>query len=822
MLLRRVRSHDALGVAFVTPARAYTALVVGVGAALLAMRLPAIQFDQPWTFVALLVTSAVLSISKVRLPLTRGSASLSMSYFTDFLALVLLGPDQGMLVAGISGATQCVFVLRARPSFARTAFSAAVLMVAMQVTGLLAGALGGFPRESTFLVLGRVTLATSSAFFIMNSGLVAIAVALSRRASIARTWYDAFFWTAPACLIGAALAVLLTRTSSALVWAPVLAAGPLLVTFKAYQIFLGRVEAQQRHLKEVSDLHLASVEALARAIDARDQTIDQARAGENHIRRLQAWAIALAEAAGLGPEDVEAVKVAALLHDIGKLAVPEHILTKPGPLTPKEFARVRIHPVVGAEIIKAVPFPYPVASLIRSHHERWDGSGYPDGLRAEETPLGARVLAVVDYFDALRSNRPYHGPANRHEAIATLRSEAGRALDPSLVALFLTILPSLESADVTGESALEMPAKPPSDRGTVVDIGAARGRVAPAWVFHNISLATQEMRALHDIAQTLGTRLSVDDTMALLTAKLNRLVPGSCWVLYLHDPSDDVLRCRFATGLPADVAAQLIIPAGAGASGWAARHRTAVLNAPASADFEAAGLSAAERALHSALSYPLVDDDVLIGTLTVYHAEREPFREEHRHVLDHISAQAASVLRNAVDFERMRDVSFTDPLTELPNSRALADFLRRRVVDAPEAPVPSALIMIDLDDFKAVNDGHGHQKGDAALHAVAAAIRHHVRGSDFCARYGGDEFVAVLSGCDRAEAEQRARHLQQAVAQVPFASASGAVLNLGISVGVSVFPDDGTSIDALITAADRRMYLDKSARRVVSEPFAIS
>ena len=791
--------------------QAYAVAVILAGAILLLARLPAMRLDQPGLFATLVAISIVISVSKIHLPLARGHATLSMSYFTDFLALILLGTDQAMLIAGVSAAAQCLVLTRGRPSVQRTLFSMAALMITMQITGLAAHALGGLTPPSV-LALGQVSIAAAMVFFTVNSGLVAIVVALSRREPVVRTWYSEFLWTAPACLIGAALAVLLTSTWSAYVWAPVLAAGPLFVTYKAYRIYFGRVEEQQRHLKEVSDLHLASVEALARAIDARDQTIDHERAGENHIRRFQAWATSLAEAAGMTPDGVEAVKVAALLHDIGKLAVPEHILTKPGPLTPKEFARVRIHPIVGAEIIKAVPFPYPVAALIRSHHERWDGSGYPDGLRGEETPLGARVLAVVDCFDAISSTRPYHAPATLDDAIATLQAEAGRSLDPSLVAVFLAILPTLEGADAPSDAPIETyPLR--GDRGPVAGYAVPPSRSAPAWVFHNISLATQEMRALHDIAQTLGTRLSVDDTMALLTSKLNRLIPGSCWVLFLHDRVDDLLQCRFATALPAEAVARLTIACGQGASGWAARHRTVVLNARAARDFEAAGIPASGRQFESALAYPLMDGEELIGTLTVYHADRDPFREEHRHVLDHISAQVASVLRNAVVFERMRDVSFTDPLTELPNSRAFTDFLRRHVVDAPGPAVTSALLMIDLDDFKAVNDGHGHQKGDAALHAVAAAIRSHVRGSDFCARYGGDEFVAVLSGCDRAEAEQRARDLQAAVAGVEFQSARGGVLNLGISVGVSVFPDDGTTIDALITAADRRMYLDKSARR---------
>jgi diguanylate cyclase (GGDEF)-like protein len=335
-------------------------------------------------------------------------------------------------------------------------------------------------------------------------------------------------------------------------------------------------------------------------------------------------------------------------------------------------------------------------------------------------------------------------------------------------------------------------------------------------VFQNISLATQEMRGLYDIAQTLGTRLSVEDTMAILTAKLNRLVPGSCWALFLHDENEDVLRCRFATGLAADVIHEMMLPSGEGTTGWVARHRTPVLNGRAAADFEAAAAVAAGRPFQSALSYPLIDGDTLVGILTAYHVDAAPYCEAHRHVLDHVSSQAASVLRNTLAFERMRDVSLTDPLTELPNARALAAFLRERFTDAPHDIAPSALIMIDLDDFKAVNDRHGHQIGDAALQGVATAIRAHVRQSDFCARYGGDEFVIVLAGCDRLEGERRARELQDAVSRLGVATHSGNAVRLGISIGVAMFPEEAATIPMLIAAADRRMYGDKATRRDVA------
>ena len=231
------------------------------------------------------------------------------------------------------------------------------------------------------------------------------------------------------------------------IWVVLLAAAPLYLTYRSYRIYLGRVEDQERHLKQVSDLHLASVEALARAIDARDQTFDRTHGpNDNHIRRVQANAAAARPRwRACRSDEVEGVKVAALLHDIGKLAVPEHILTKPGRLTPDEFERVRIHPQIGADIIRAVPFPYPVAPYIESHHERWDGSGYPEGLAGEAIPLGARVLAVVDYYDALIDGPPVsqgHARARRHGA-ASIRGAAGHSI-PGSCGLFIQMLPSIK------------------------------------------------------------------------------------------------------------------------------------------------------------------------------------------------------------------------------------------------------------------------------------------------------------------------------------------------------------------------------------------
>jgi hypothetical protein len=256
----------------------------------------------------------------------------------------------------------------------------------------------------------------------------------------------------------------------------------------------------------------------------------------------------------MSDNEIQGVKTAALLHDIGKLAVPEHILSKPGPLTQEEFQKIRVHPQVGAEIISAVPFPYPVAPLILSHHERWDGKGYPQGLKGEEIPLGARILSVVDYFDALTSDRPYHKAMTHAAAVALLQQEAGRALDPTVVQMFVRRLPEMSPEAETLESTpgRRLSLESTSDLGRPA-VGFQPEATKGSTVFEDIALAHREIYALYEIAQTMGTSLGVADTMALISSKLSNLVPFSSCALFLYDEEGETLRCRFATGVESDV-----------------------------------------------------------------------------------------------------------------------------------------------------------------------------------------------------------------------------------------------------------------------------
>jgi diguanylate cyclase (GGDEF)-like protein/putative nucleotidyltransferase with HDIG domain len=528
---------------------------------------------------------------------------------------------------------------------------------------------------------------------------------------------------------------------------------------------------------------------------------------------VQVYAAGLARALGMPDNEIQGVKTAALLHDIGKLAVPEHILSKPGPLTQEEFQKIRVHPQVGAEIISAVPFPYPVAPLILSHHERWDGKGYPQGLKADEIPLGARILSVVDYFDALTSDRPYHKAMTHDAALALLNQESSKALDPTVVQMFIRMLPELTREAERLESApgRRLSLESTSELGRPAVGFQPESRVTT--VFEDIAHAHREIYALYEIAQTMGTSLGVSDTMALIASKLSSLVPFTSCALFLTNDEGETLRCRFATGAEADVINTMTVRSGQGLTGWVARNRRSLVNARPSADFEAAGVTARSKSLESALVSPLVFNDRFIGTLAVYHATPDFYTDDHRRLLDRVSEQASAVIHNSIVFEQTQEDSLTDPLTGLPNTRFMFMHLTRELARAERLKSEVALLVMDLDNFKGINDSHGHHVGDRALREVATALRNDIRPYDICVRYAGDEFIVVLSGCGQDEAERKRMELQRAVDLVAFEARPGRRIPLSISVGAAIYPQDGDSYEALLATADSRMYRDKTRRK---------
>ena len=595
------------------------------------------------------------------------------------------------------------------------------------------------------------------------------------------------------CLMGLAIAA-----GGSGLWLAPLVALFLYLTYRTYTAGATQARDDQRRFQQMSQLHLATIEALARAINATDRMSPQ------HLTRMQAYAIGLARAVGMSEHDIQGLRIAALLHDIGKVAVPAQILSKPGSLTAEEFLKVYGHPQVGAVIVGQVPFPYPVAPLIRSHHEWWDGRGSPDGLSGEKIPTGARIIGLVDYLEALTTDRPYHRAMSPEAAVGLLRQEAGKGLDPTLLDKFIDMLPSLKA----------------SAEGTRV--GPAGSAAAPAAthrssdasdaniVYNDIARAHQEIYDLYDLALAMGTSLGVSDTASLICSKLGNVIPLSCCAVFLHDEEGDALRCRFAAGTDAELIQKVALRSGDGLTGC---NRRPLLNARPSADLEAAGLSKHFTRLQSSLVYPLVMHERLIGTLALYHVEPAFYRDDHVRLLSRVAEQAAAVLSNSLLFEQASEDSLRDPLTNLPNTRFLFMHLTRELARAQRLRSPLSLLVLDIDDFKEINDHHGHHVGDRTLCEVTRVLQAVIRPYDICVRYAGDEFILVLSGCGADEAELKRVELQKAVDELHVAAQPGKCIPLSMSAAAAIFPEDGESYESLLSAADRRMYQDKSRRK---------
>lgn len=530
-------------------------------------------------------------------------------------------------------------------------------------------------------------------------------------------------------------------------------------------------------LVETGTLLLRVIEALVLAIDAKDQT------SRAHVHRVRLYASELARALNLPEHEIYGLDLAAMLHDIGKVAVSEHILSKPGPLTPEEFQKIRAHPKVGADIISGIPFPYPVSAVILSHHERWDGRGYPAGLKGEEIPLGARILSVVDYFDALMAERPYHRAMSLAQVIGLLRQEAGKGLDPVVVDKFVELLPELQAKAAQLEETMRAPVRN---------------------VFDEIALAHREIYALYDIAQGMGTSLGVADTMVLISARLSNLVPFSCAALFLYDEETETLRCRFATGVDAEIIQRVAVRTGEGFTGWVARNRRALMNARPSADFEAAGFAHLKTKLQSALVSPLLFNERLIGTLAVYHVAPAYYRDDHRRLLDHVSEQAAAVINNSILFEQTKEDALTDPLTGLPNVRFLFMHLTRELARANRNKAEMSIMVVRLQDLTGINRSLGRLTADRALCELARILRTSIQTCDVCVRYEGAEFMLVLSGTGSAAAQAKAAELVTSIEQLAFESSAGGRARLRITVGVATYPEDGDRFEQLVASADRR------------------
>ena len=800
-----------------------------------------------WELLVFALLAVVCGGKKITLLQRAGSedaGSMSLGFVLTFTSMLRFGPAPALLIGGIGCLSGCMYPRR--QPFYQLAFNVCLGLFEVALASIAFYSINGrsavveMKMPGTFIAIVAATLVN----YAVNTGGVAIIIALCTGQRAYPLWKETFLWTAPSYFAGACISSFAIILVGQNIGSLLLCASPVAyLTYRSYAVYVARAKEKQQHIEELqdsqahlADLYLATIKSLALAIDAKDQYTHQ------HILRVQRYAVATAKQLGITGAELEGVNTGALLHDIGKLGVPEYVLLKPGRLTEEEFDKIKKHPEIGAAILDPVEFPWPVLPGVKYHHEKWDGTGYPEGLSGENIPLVARVLAVADVYDALTSSRSYRGAWTHERALGVIRKDAGTHFDPVIVAAFDQVIEGvIHEMAALGEGPLV--AKNPEREIATKSEQAAR----------DIQRASSDLWALYEVAQTLSSSLGLEETLDILARKLEAIFPGGACLFLLKDESTESLHVRAAVGVNREFFAQ--------SRSLNERCRSLqVLNTRQSyhGEFDNEDLMlqsspyAQWQALKTALIVPIVHQGQPLGTINLYHTSDAAFSSHDKHLLEMIAERAAMALYNGMLYDRTRSQAFTDSLTGVFNilyiteqvedkcriasnrrDNSAAGLLRESagiamLTGTPEQQLARAevagynsedafaLLCMDLDTFKPINDNFGHQKGDAVLRDVAQIFRKEAEGRGMVGRYGGDEFLIILNTGDACEAEQLSEALVKAVEDYDpgLVHDKLGALRLSVSIGYACFPADAQDPAGLLSVADTRMYQDKTERKL--------
>ena len=756
-------------------------------------------------FVCYLLIATLASGLKIQLPGIDGT--MSVNFLFILLGVLEMSMSETLVIGCTASLAQCIWWARSKPDPAKLAFN----VLSMMANAI---AISYFAFHHLERVLGGSTplllVITALIFFLANTLPVSIIISLTEGKSPRKVWSECYFWSFPYYLVGAAVVFFVDFVNKHTGWQASFMVLPVIYwVYRSYRLYLGRLEAEKihvetekRHAEDVAKLHLRTIEALALAIEAKDHTTHK------HLQRVRVYAIEIAKELGFSAEEIEALCAAALLHDIGKLAVPEHIINKPGRLTPEEFEKMKIHPTVGAEILERVAFPYPVAPIVRSHHERWDGTGYPHGLKGEEIPKGARVLAAVDCLDALASHRQYRNALPLDVAMEAVIAMSGSSFDPAVVDVLGRRYRELEvmahSSEDDAEPGLSVQVR--ADKSVKPAAGYEQSSTSPsgndADFLSSIASARQEAQTMFELSQDLGNSLSLGETLSVLSVRLRKLVPYDSMAVFLL--KDGHLVPELVSGDNFRLLSSLNIKLGEGICGWVAANRKPIVNGDPAVEAGYAPDPEKFTTQRSLLAVPLDGLNGVVGVLAMYRSERDAFAADHLRILLAISSKIALSVENALRYQQAEDSATTDYLTGLPNARSLFVHLSRELSRCRRTGTSLAVMVCDLDNFKQINDLFGHLEGDNLLKDFANNLKESCRGYDYVARMGGDEFVVVVPGLNQEASLEKAGRLNQFAVEGGRKIAGRDLVSL--SVGTAFCPQDGFDVERLLAEADRRMY----------------
>ncbi|HTU40541.1 MAG TPA: HD domain-containing phosphohydrolase [Candidatus Aquilonibacter sp.] len=782
----------------------FVGITVSVGIAVIASAFWHWQSADLTRFACYLIVAALASSLKVQLPGIDGT--MSVNFLFILLGVMELSLPETLAIGCTATFVQSVWQARNRPDPVKILFN---------VFGMMANAsaLAYITYHWLDPKMGNekpiLLLLAALVFFLANTLPVSVVISLTENKKARKVWSECYFWSFPYYLVGAAAVGLVGIINRRAGWQTSLLVLPLIYwVYRSYRLYLGRLEAEKerveiekKHVEQIASLNMRTIEALALAIEAKDHTT------HTHLQRVRTYAIAIAKEIGLSSDEVEALRAAALLHDIGKLAVPEHIINKPGRLTPEEFEKMKVHPIVGAEILERVAFPYPVAPIVRAHHERWDGTGYPLGLAGEQIPIGARILSAVDCLDALASDRQYRPAIPLDRAMATVKEQSGIWFDPQVVDVLERRYVELESMASAHQEALI-----PS--GFSKNLRVERG-LAPATGFEtssepaqsdtdfltSIASARQEAQAMFDLSQDLGNSLSLSETLSVLSMRLRKLIHYDSIAVFVN--RNGWLLPELVSGENFRVLSSLKIRVGEGLCGWVAENCKPIINGNPQVE-EGYVADPKLTTLCSALVVPLQGLNGVVGVLAMYHSAQDAFTPDHLRILLAVASKVALSVENALKYQQAESSATTDFLTGLPNARSLFVHLAQEVTRCRRMKSSLAVMVCDIDGLKKINDSFGHLEGDKLLREFSLRLKEACRGYDYVARMGGDEFVVTAPGLTPDAATEKANRLNQAAIEAGRHTCGREVISL--SVGTAFCPDDGYDVNSLLAEADRRMY----------------
>ena len=788
--------------------QAFVGIAACSGVTVLAYTLAHWQSHDLVRFACYLAVAVLASGLKVQLPGIDGT--MSVNFLFILMGVMELSLPETLVIGCAASLFQSIWQTRKRLDPVKVLFNVAGMMANASALTYISyhWLTARFASNKPILLMVAALV-----FFFANTLPISVVIALTEGKSSRKVWSECYFWSFPYYLVGAAAVGLVGIVNRTAGWETSLLVLPLIYwVYRSYRLYLGRLEAEKdrvevekRHVEEIASLNMRTIEALALAIEAKDHTT------HTHLQRVRTYAIEVAKELKLDEGQIEALRAAALLHDIGKLAVPEQIINKPGRLTPEEFEKMKVHPIVGAEILERVAFPYPVAPIVRYHHERWDGTGYPEGLSGEQIPIGARILATVDCLDALASHRQYRPALPLAEAMEKVKERAGTSFDPQIVAILERNYVELERlAQMTEETIVPhtLSKLVKVERGLSPATGfekedlTTHGLTESSDFLTSIASARQEAQTMFELSQDLGVSLSLSETLSVLSMRLRRMIPYDSIAVFVN--RNGWLLAELVSGENFRMLSSLKIRVGEGLCGWVAENCKPIVNGNPQVEAGYVVDPGKHTTLQSALVVPLEGLNGVVGVLAMYHANRDAFTPDHLRILLAVASKVALSVENALKYQQAESSATTDYLTGLPNARSLFVHLAQEVARCRRTKTPLAVMVCDIDGFKQINDSFGHLEGDKLLREFCSRLKEACRGYDYVARMGGDEFVITAPGLTPEAATEKAERLNHAAVESGRHVCGRELITL--SVGTAFCPEDGYDVERLLAEADRRMY----------------